>query len=60
MSMQPNCAASVAAVDFTFLFSTTLRPLDGNECSGLDCGNVTDVACPLFCFLPLEEGDLSC
>lgn len=22
--------------------------------------DVTDVVCPLFCFLPLEEGDLSC
>lgn len=35
-------------------------PLDGNEYFSPDCGNVTDVVCPLFCFLSLEERDLSC
>lgn len=45
---------------FFFLILCVLRPLDGNECFRGDSGNVTDVVCPLFCFHPLEEGDLSC
>lgn len=54
---QPESAAFELIL---ILCALKMWPLDGNECFGADSGNVTDVVCPLFCFLSLEEGDLSC